>query len=147
MIERFYSPGIKLGHLRCGPLGSHIDGFASLLADQGYAIHTGRHKIRLVADLSAWFGNRRLDIKVLDKELISEFLKRRKKQLLLQRGDGRTLDQLLHHLRQTGIIPSPDEVVSDSPMDRIARDYAHFLSHQRGLCQVTIEPVPNVAVL
>jgi len=145
MIDSFYSRDVRLDHLRGGPLGSHIDGFARLLSDQGYAIHTGRQKIRLVADLSAWLGKRRLDIKVLDEEQIGEFLKRRKKQLLLQRGDGRTLVQLLHHLRRTCIIPSPDEVVSDSPVDRITRDYAHFLSHQRGLCQVTIDSYLPIA--
>ena len=48
MIDKFYSPGIPLDHLRYGPLGFHLDGFASLLFDQGYATHTGRQKIRLV---------------------------------------------------------------------------------------------------
>ena len=138
MIDSFYSPSVKLDHLRCGPLGSHIDGFANLLSDQGYATQTGRQKIRLMSDLSAWLGQRPLGIKDLDEEQIDGFLKRQKKQGLFHRGDRGTLAQLLHHLRQTGIIPSPCKLVSDNPMDRIARDYAHFLSHQRGLSQVTI---------
>jgi site-specific recombinase XerD len=139
MIDKFYSPGISLDHLRYGPLGFHLDGFASLLFDQGYATHTGRQKIRLVADLSAWFGKRRLRIKDLNEAQIGEYLERRKKQLLLHRGDRRTLVQLLHHLRQAAIIPNLHEVFCDSPMNRIARDYAHFLSHQRGLSQITID--------
>lgn len=139
MIDKFYSPGIPLDHLRYGPLGFHLDGFASLLFDQGYATHTGRQKIRLVADLSAWFGKRRLSIKDLNEAQIGEYLKRRKKQLLMHRGDRRTLVQLLHHLRQAGAIPSSCEVFSNDPVNRITRDYAHFLSHQRGLSQVTID--------
>jgi site-specific recombinase XerD len=138
MIDRFFSRGVTLGHLRRGPLGFHIDGFAALLSCQGYARHTGRLKIRLVADLSAWLGKRPLGIKDLDEKQIGEFLKRRKKQPLLQSGDRRTLAQLLHHLRQAGIVPSPCEVVSHNPMDRIIQDYAHFLRHQRNLNQITI---------
>ena len=102
MIDKFYSPGVKLAHLRYGPLGLHIDGFANLLSGQGYVTHTGRQKIRLVADLSTWFGKRLWGIKDLDEEQIGEFLKRRKKQRRLHRGDRRTLAQLLHHLRQIG---------------------------------------------
>jgi site-specific recombinase XerD len=145
MIDRFYSPGIKLAHLRCGPLGLHIDGFASLLSSQGYATDAGRQKIRLVADLSNWLGKRSLGIKDLDEEQTGQFLKRRKKQRLWHRADRRTLAQLLHHLRQTGIIPIPLEVGSDNPIDWITRDYAHFLSHQRGLCQVTIDTYLRIA--
>ena len=145
MIDRFYSPGVKLAHLRCGPLGLHIDGFASLLSDQGYATQTGRQKIRLVSDLSAWLGRRPLGVKDLDEKQIGEFLKRQKKQGLFQRGDRRTSAQLLHHLRQTGIIPRRCEVVSDNPIDWITRDYAHFLCHQRGLCQVTIDTYLRIA--
>lgn len=145
MIDGFYSPDVKLGHFRCGPLGAHIDGFAGLLLCQGYATHTARWKIRLVADLSTWLGQRHLGIKDLKEEQVDEFLKTRKKQLLLRRGDRRTLTQLLHHLRQAGTIPSPRVPVSDTPMDRITRDYAYFLAHQRGLSQVTIDNYVPIA--
>lgn len=139
MIDKFYSPGIPLDHLRYGPLGFHLDGFASLLFDQGYATDTGRQKIRLVADLSAWFGKRRLSLKDLNEAQIGEYLAWRKKQLLLHRGDRRTLAQWLHYLRQADVIPNSCEVFADNPVNRISRDYAHFLSQQRGLNQVTID--------
>lgn len=138
MIDRFFSRGKTLGHLRRGPMGLHIDGFAALLSSQGYARHTGRLKIRLVADLSAWLGKRLLGIKDLDEKRIGEFLKRRNQQPLSQSGDRRTLAQLLHHLRQAGIVPSPRAVVSRNPMDRIILEYAHFLRHQRNLHRITI---------
>jgi site-specific recombinase XerD len=91
-----------------------------------------------VADLSAWFGKRHLSLKDLNEAQIEEYLERRKKQLLLHRSDRRTLAQFLDHLRHAAIIPHSHEVFCDSPMNRITRDYAHFLSHQRGLSQVTI---------
>ena len=139
MIDKFYSPGIPLDYLRHGPVGLHIDGFANLLFDQGYTTDVGRQKIRLVADLSAWFGKRRLRVKDLNEARIGEYLERRRKQLLLRRGDWRTSVQLLHHLRQEAIIPNSQQVFCDSPMNRITREYAHFLSQLRGLSQVTID--------
>jgi len=102
-------------------------------------------KIGLVADLSAWLGQRPLSIKDLNEKQIGEFLKRRKKQLLLQPGDHATLTQLLHHLRQAGIVPSPCELVSNNPMDQIIQEYAHFLRHQRGLSQIRINNCLPVA--
>jgi site-specific recombinase XerD len=44
----------------------------------------------------------------------------------------------LRHLRQTGVIPQllPP---TDSPLDLIERDYARFLSCERGVAQVTID--------
>src|SRR5664279_3356039 len=139
MIDGFYSPDVKLGHFRCGPLAAHVDGFADQLLSQGYATHTGRWKIRLVADFSAWLVRRHLGIQDLKEEPVDEFLKARNRQQLLRRGDRRTLTQLLHHLRQDGIIARRRAELSDTPMDRLTHDYAQFLTHQRGLSQATID--------
>jgi site-specific recombinase XerD len=138
MIDQFYSPGMKLGHLRCGPIAAHIDGFAGYLSSQGYATQTARLKIRLSADLSTWLSRRHLSIEDVEEEQVDAFLKTRKKELLLRRGDGRTLTQLLHYLRRVGAILTPSAVRSDNPRDRITRDYAHFLVDQRGLSQATV---------
>jgi integrase/recombinase XerD len=138
MIDHFYSPGVKLSHLRRGLIAAHIDDFAGRLSCQGYEIQTARLKIWLVADLSTWLGRRHLDIEDLEEERVAEFLKTRKRQLALRRGDRRTLTQLLSHLRSAGAIPTQTAALSDKPMDRITRDYAHFLVHQRGLSQATV---------
>ncbi len=138
MIDQFYSPGVKLSHFRCGPIAAYIDGFAGYLSTQGYATQTARLKIGLVADLSTWLGRRHLDIEDLEEERITEFLKPRNGQLALRRGDRRTLTQLLSHLRSTGEIPTPTAALSSRPLDRMTRDYAHFLVDQRGLSQATV---------
>ena len=138
MIDRYFSRGVTLGRLRRGPLGVHIDGFAALLSRQGYARHTGRLKIWLVADLSAWLDQRRLGIMNVDEKHIGEFLKRREKQRPPQSSDRGTLAQLLQHLRQCGIVPRPCEAVSRHPIDRVIQDYTDFLRQQRNLNQITI---------
>jgi site-specific recombinase XerD len=139
MIDRFYAAGIKVGQLRCGPLASQIDGFAGLLLRQGYATYTGRWKIRVVADLSRWLHRRQMRTKDLNEEQIGQFLKTRRKQRLIRRGDPQTLAQFVGHLRQTGVTPSLCRAVSNNPMDRITTDYARFLIHQRGLSQATLD--------
>ncbi len=138
MIEKFYSPGVGLDHLRRGPIAMHIDGFAGLLAHQGYATQTARLKIRLVADLSTWLSTRYLGVADLVENQIHEFLKARKKQSLLRRGDSWTLTQLLAHLRQEGIVYPQRTSAVATPIDRIAHDYADFLIQERGLRPATL---------
>ena len=58
MIAAFYSPGVDVSRLRCGPLKPHIDDFAGHLARLGYSTQAGRGKIRLVADSSRWLERR-----------------------------------------------------------------------------------------
>ena len=145
MIDWFYVRDVKLGHFRCGPLAAHVDGFAGQLLSQGYATHTGRLKIRLVADFSAWLDRRHWRVQDLEEEPIDEFLKARKRQHLLRRGDPRTLTQLLHHLRQGGHIPQRRAAPSNDPMDRLIRDYRQFLTYQRGLSPTTIDDYLPIA--
>jgi site-specific recombinase XerD len=145
MIDGFYARDVKLDHFRCGPLAAHVDGFAGQLLSQGYATHTGRLKIRLVADFSAWLDRRHWRVQDLEEEPISEFLKARKRQHLLRRGDPRTLTQLLHHLRQDGHTPQRRAAPSNDPMDQLIRDYGQFLTYQRGLSPTTIDDYLPIA--
>ena len=138
MIDKFYSPDVSLDHLRRGPLAAHIDGFADLLSQQGYATQTARSKIRLVDDLSTWLGRRQLDGADLLQDQFHGFLKARKKQSLLRRGDSWTLTQLLAHLRRRGaVFPQTARAIATA-IDRITRDYTHFLVHERGLRPATL---------
>jgi site-specific recombinase XerD len=139
MIDSFYSPGTDCSRLRCGSLGAQLDGFAGWLSEQGYAKHTGRQKIGLVAHFSRWLGRQQVGVKDLNEEQVAEFLKVRKKRGLLRRDDQPTLAQLLGYLHEADIIARPASAVSDTPMDHIIQGYAQFLTYQRGLNPVTID--------
>jgi len=52
MVNRFFVEPRALEHLHRGPLGVHIDGFAEMLRERGYARQTAKVKIRLVAELT-----------------------------------------------------------------------------------------------
>jgi site-specific recombinase XerD len=138
MIEAFYSPGVDVSRFRCGPLKPHIDDFAAELFRLGYSPQAARWKVRLVADWSQWLERGQRGTRDLSEEQISAFLKTRKHQRLLRRGDRQTLASLLEQLRQRGVTPGPCETESRHPVDQIAADYTRFLSHQRGLSAATV---------
>jgi site-specific recombinase XerD len=51
MLETYFSASKLLGHLRSGPSGPHLDGFAAALARQGYSAGTAARYLRAAAHL------------------------------------------------------------------------------------------------
>ena len=74
MVDHFFSSPDALRRLHVGPLGEHIDNFARLLFEQGYARQTARLKIGLVAGLSHWLEIKQRKINGLDEEMISKYI-------------------------------------------------------------------------
>jgi len=122
---------------RPGPLGSHLNGFAALLTQQGYCKTTARNKVRLVADLSGWLEQRRIPLQQLDEERIKTFLRWGWKRLVRKSGDQCTLALLVRHLREKDII-SPPVTPPLRPIDLIERDYGRFLRHERGFMSARV---------
>ena len=75
MTHHFFPSPEVLERLYVGPLSDHIDRFARLLLDQGYATKTAQEKIRIVADLSRWLERKQLKVNDLDEQRINEYLK------------------------------------------------------------------------
>ena len=138
MIEHFYSQPKSAQRLRSGPLEPYLDDYARLLAEQGYSRHSGRLKLRLVADLSRWLERKQLPVKRLDEQRVGQFLRARCKRLRWQGSDPSSLSRLLRQLRQASVIPTVAPPALDSPLDRVEQDYARFLLQERGLVQATL---------
>ena len=139
MTHHFYLRPEDLERLRRGPLGAYLDGFADLLVDQGYSKQCGRQKLRLVADLSRWIKRRHIKVEVLNERRVAGFLQARWKRLSRGRGDQSTLTALLRYLRHVQVIPARANPASNAPIDRLERDYARFLTQERGLSQATLD--------
>jgi site-specific recombinase XerD len=139
MIDQFYSDPLSLQRLRFGPLGDHIDTFAQVLSAQGYARSTAKVKIREVAGLSRWLHRRRLGAEALDEQSVSEFLRYWCRRGLCRRGTAHTLQGLLKHLRSTGVSRLLASEIEDSAFHAIERDFARYLTHERGLTQATLD--------
>lgn len=139
MIEQLYSGTAVLTRLRFGPLGAHIDGYAQLLLDRGYARRTVRSRIRLVAKLSAWLHRSGLGVEDLSEQRISQFFRSCRSRVSISRGDAAALLGLLKHLREAGVVSRPALEAKDSATERILADYAQYLLQERGLSQATLD--------
>lgn len=138
MIEQFFSDPAVRERLSAGPLATHIKRFAVMLASRGYARSTARDKLRLLAHLSEWFGQRNLSVAELDEEAIERFRRHRLRQGRVDRATAPTCRGLLAFLRASGHVGTPNEVIAHSALDRLAHDYTDYLIRERGLAPVTL---------
>jgi site-specific recombinase XerD len=143
MIVRFDPQPEELRSLRIGPLGPHIESFASLLSQQGYCRANGCQKIKLVADLSHWLQRSHLKLKQLNEGRTDAFLRARWKRVSRQSGDQITMTQLLQHLRQSQLIPDRS-MTCPNKIEKLEQEYRSFLLQERALAQVSIEQYANV---
>jgi len=136
MLGRYCTDTVR-AELRAGPLASHVDGFATLLVREGYALSTVRAKLQLLAKLSRWLQRRKLQVANLDERRLSRFLSDCRRRGA-RREDAPTGWQLLRFLRGLGCIPTFPEAINDDALTRIERDFERFLSLERGLKAVTV---------
>ena len=106
---------------------------------QGYHRNTAKYMIGLVAALSRWVDQKGLSIKELNEITLNEFLLYRGQRGSIFRIEPPTLRQLLQHLREKGVVPDAVPADYDSKRIAIVSDFAEYLTHERGLKQVTID--------
>jgi len=135
MTDRFRPRLTELRHLQVGPLGPHIQSFATLVSEQGYCDVIGWLKLRLVARLSRWLQKRRIPLKELDEARVAAFLNARWAGVVPRTRSGHqaTMTLLLRHLRQINIIPIPPRNATGNEIDLMALDYEGFLLGERSL--------------
>src|ERR1700758_1267637 len=132
MLEDSLRPNERL---RDNPLGLHLQALATSFMEDGYADMTVRLKLGLLADFGRWFGQTRLAITDVDERLVDAFVKHRQQ---VRRGDLKTLEQLLGHLRKCAVIPDREPVREVSPLFDILTRYEKYLRSERGLVTITI---------
>jgi site-specific recombinase XerD len=138
MIDAIYSRGWLIQRLRRGLLGSHIDRFATLLLEQGYAPDTTEKKIKLVADLGRWLEGKRRRLIWLDEEKVEAFLRTRQRRPKFRLGERATMRLLLDQLRSSGDLPAPRPKPEGSSLDFALGEYTDYLVRERGLSQRTV---------
>jgi integrase/recombinase XerD len=121
--------------VRDNRLTSHLRIFATSLMDDGYADVTVKSKVWVLADFGQWLRRRGLSVTNVDEKLVEAFVKSKKR---VRRGDSRTLQQFLSHLRKGHIVPDRKLVSDKSPWADILSRYEKHLRSERGLVTVTI---------
>jgi site-specific recombinase XerD len=109
--------------------------FTSSLIEQGYADQTVRFKVKLVANFVQWLKRNRLAVADLDEPLVEAFLKRKHQE---RKGNLRTLQQLLDHLRRQNVVPVRTLPYDRSPLALLLSRYETHLRTERALVAHTI---------
>lgn len=121
-----------------GPLQLYAQGFAAELARQGCAEGTASHQLHLLAHLSRWLGERRLDPEDLTGERATEFLRDRRASGRSKRCSARGLAPLLQYLREVHAVPEAGLPIAATPLAHVADAFATYLAQERGLSPQTI---------
>ena len=132
MLEKSLQPSERLHD---NPLGLSLQALATSLVEDGYADQTVRSKLRLLAGLGRWFGLTGLTVAHLDERHVEAFVKHRQQ---VRRGDLKTLEQFLDHLRKRAVIPDRAPVRDLSPLADILSRYEEHLRSERGLVTATV---------
>ena len=138
MTDQFFSTPAALARLLAGPLGPHMDLFASRLSKRGYAESTIQKQLRVVADLSQWLEEQGLQVDDLDEESLSRFQKEAPRRRKVVHRPTVVSPILLEHLREVGAVAPFEPSPPDSALDCALHDFSQYLARQRSLAQKTI---------
>ena len=105
MLETYFSASKMLGHLRSGPRGPYLDGFAAALERQGYSVDTAVRYVRAAAHLGHVLAPRdvlpvEIDLQAFSKHLRTCRCSRAKGGRHNHRGTFQPTDKLIALLKR-----------------------------------------------
>jgi integrase/recombinase XerD len=122
-----------------GPLASFAEVFRARLNRSGYALQSQAGHLRLMADLSRWLVEHRLNGSGLSPEVVAEFVAGRRAAGHRHARSARSLRPLLECLREIGVAPAVVAPLVLGPVEVMLADYAAYLARERGLAVVTVQ--------
>jgi len=132
VINQLFTFSSTIERLRQGPLSEHLDAYAAAVAKQGYTHHSIGRQIVAIADFSRWLKHKHIEIEALDHQVVDRFLRLRRRQQRVGRGDAKALDRMLSMLRQKGIVKSPQPPATDNARSKIAAEFHCYLLQELG---------------
>jgi len=122
-----------------GPLEPFAEGYASELAGLGYTSESIPQRLRLVARLSAWLGEKGLGVDALTAERVSEFVADLRASGYRLHRSSRALEPLLARLRCLGVLGLPDAAEREpGPVGVLLARYEAYLLSQRDLARSSV---------
>jgi len=110
-----------------GPLARHAEGFRCDLTRRGYRQGTVARQLRLMAHLSRWMEDQRLEADGLTPAVASAFAARRRADGHRVLASARALDPLLGYLAGRGVTPRAVPVEDLPAAERFLACYAGYL--------------------
>jgi site-specific recombinase XerD len=128
-----------------GPLTPFVDGFHSLLLQQGYSPSSAEAHLRLLAHASRWLAAEGLDVGQVTPEVAERFLRARRVEGYVTKLSSRGLAPLLGYLEGLGALPANDEL--PTPVDHLVEGFCMYLLGERGLAVGSVRLYEGVARL
>ena len=147
MLEKYFERRFVLDGFRASPAGSHIDGFATWLAAQGYSLQTGGSCLRHAVHLGRWLNASRIALAALDEEVIAAFVAHFPAcQCEGERvgGHDRALPRVRvfrRYLQATGVVPRATAPVGDEPL---LVEFVTWMRQQCGVSEWTVKAYSRV---
>jgi site-specific recombinase XerD len=137
VINQLFTLPSTIERLRQGPLKKHLDAYAAVVAEQGYAPNSIRSQIVVIADLSQWLQQKRIEVASLDSNVVDRFLKTRGRPDAVRHGEARALDRFLSLLRQSGVVKLRQSQPIESARQRVIEGFRRYLLQERRLSSAT----------
>lgn len=137
MINQLFTFPSTIERLRQGPLSEHLDTYAVAVAEQGYAHDSIRQQIVAIADFSRWLKQKQINVQSLDSKVVDRFLRLRRRQQRIRRGEPKTLERLLTLLCKKGVVQQR-QPPADNARARIINEFRCYLLQERGLSPSTL---------
>jgi site-specific recombinase XerD len=139
MIDQLFTLPNAIERLRHGPLSEHLDAYVTAVAQQGYARHSIRTQVVVIADLSRWLQQQQLEAHNLDGKVVDRFLRHRQRKNETRQGDVCVLNRFLAMLGQMGVVEQRQRTPVENPQQNIIYEFRRYLLQQRGLSTATLQ--------
>jgi integrase/recombinase XerD len=148
IVERSYEAATALALKAVGPLAAHLDRYVTSLIDKQYVVDVVYVKARRLLAFDGWLATQRLVLGELCEVDVEEYQRRSRRRC----GDISTgtrhrelcdLTQFLHFLRVQGVCEPARS--NATPAGGVAADFEHYLRHQQGLANPSVERYKTTA--
>jgi site-specific recombinase XerD len=139
MITQLFTFSSTIERLRQGPLSEHLEAYAAAVSEQGYAEHSIRRQIVAIADFSRWLKRKHIAVEALGGNIVDRFLRLRRRQQQVHRGDAKALARMLVMLCQSGVLKQQQPPVAGDPRSRIISDFRRYLMEESGRSPSTLK--------
>jgi hypothetical protein len=102
MIKKGFTFPSTTERLRQGPLSKYLDAYSAVQVEHGYEPNSIRQQILVIADFSGWIKRRQIAIRSVGANEVDRFLRLRRRQQRVRRGDPTALKRMLAMLREKG---------------------------------------------
>lgn len=128
-----------------GPLAGFVADVYRDMRSEGYAVHSVKQTLSLMARLSEWMKDRDVSIAQLGPDRIDEFFRHRRTKGYWHHKSSRSMGPILRSLRRSGLkLPGPVDRAG-GPYDELLGKFASYLRMERGLTVNVVESYSKVA--